>query len=94
VINDRQLEAAIEARRVKVGAANIAISRSVHPGLEWWSATFVDADNACGTKNADTLKDALAEAESQLLRKRAENARRAGVALAYSADWTGQEVGA
>ena len=87
MINDRQLEAAIEARRIKVGAANIAIGRSVHPGLEWWSATFVDADNACATKNADTLQAALAKAEFQLLRKRAENKRRDSVAIAYSSDW-------
>ena len=87
MISPRQLEAALEALRAKVGAASVTIGKSEHPGLEWCSATFMDADHTCATENAATLQAALAAAELSLLRKRAENKRRAGVALAYSSDW-------
>ena len=89
MITDRELSAAILARKPEA-ASRIEIEHDDRNlfGKPWGVALFFDGD--CVTENGETLSIALNKAEVSMRRKRAENTRRAGVALAYSADWTGQ----
>ncbi len=89
MITDRELAAAILARKPK-DARRMEI---VHDegnlfGKPWDVSLFWDGDGV--TEFGETLSIALNKAEVSMRRKRAENTRRAGVALAYSADWTPQ----
>jgi hypothetical protein len=91
MISDRQLADAIEAIRVKVGAAHVAVGRSAYSAsFDWWSVTFMDgagAEQACVTEQSSTLAQAIDKAAVAFTEKRDEAKRRNGVALAYSSDW-------
>ena len=84
-MNDEQLEAAIlaikpkDARRIEV----IHDSGNIF-GKPWDVSLFWDGDNV--TEFGATLAEARNKAEVSMRRKRDENKRRAGVALAYARD--------
>jgi hypothetical protein len=92
MINNRQLADAILAR-MPDGVTSFEIARKTDgPFDPHWRVTMHDdamlACHECVSQTDPLFSTALAKANVSLLRKRAEIARRDGIALAYSADWS------
>jgi len=92
MINNCQLADAILAR-MPGGVTSFEIARHTSgPFAPYWRVTIHDeamlACHECVSQTDPLLSSALAKANVSLLHKRAEIARRDGIALAYSADWS------
>jgi len=92
MISDRQLARAILALKPDgVQRMELAHIDCPHLGLYWEVAMHDDAMLACHECVSQTdplLSTALDKANSSLVRKRDEIARRDDIALAYSKDWS------